>query len=97
MSGFIRNEIRQERRFLEATGIKDDALIYGFIGVDYEDEGLPAYFFEGWTFSIEDMAKLGIENVTYEGEGTYPYHEEVWHRFVEIFRVGELPNQLPTK
>lgn len=97
VSGFIRNEIRQERRFLEATGIKDDALIYGFIGVDYEDEGLPAYFFEGWTFSIEDMAKLGIENVTYEGEGTYPYHEEVWHRFVEIFRVGELPNQLPTK
>ena len=97
LSGFIRNEIRQERRFLETTGIKEDALIYGFIGVDYEDEGLPAYFFEGWTFSIEDMTKLGIENVIYNGEGTYPDRQEAWDRFLEIFRVGELPNQLPTK
>ena len=97
ISSFVRDEIEQERRFLETTGIKEDALIYGFVGVDYEDEGLPAYFFDGWTFSIEDMAKLGIENVTYKGEGTYPDPQEAWHRFLEVFRVGELPNQLPTK
>ena len=97
ISSFIRDEIEQERRFLETTGIKEDALIYGFVGIDYEDEGLPAYFFDGWTFSIEDMAKLGIENVTYKGEGTYPDRQEAWRRFLEIFRVGELPNQLPTK
>ncbi len=64
LSDFIRNQIEQERRFLETTGIKDHALIYGFTGVDYQDAGLPAYFFDGWTFSIEDMAALGIENVT---------------------------------
>ncbi len=97
LSGFIRNEIRQERRFLETIGIKEDALIYGFIGVDYEDEGLPAYFFEGWTFSIEDMAKLGIENVIYNGDGSYPDREAAFRRNVDIFRVGETPNQLATK
>ncbi len=97
ISSLIRDEIEQERRFLETTGIKEDALIYGFVGIDYEDEGLPAYFFDGWTFSIEDMAKLGIENVTYKGEGTYPDRQEAWRRFLEIFRVGELPNQLPTR
>ena len=94
LSGLIRSEIKQERRFLETTGIKEDALIYGFTSVDYQDGGLPAYFFDGWTFSIEDMAALGIENVTYNGEGTYPDRQEAW---IEIFRVGELPNQLPTK
>ena len=97
LSGFIRSEIKQERRFLETTGIKEDALIYGFIGVDYEDAGLPAYFFDGWTFSIEDMAALGIENVTYNGEGTYPDRRAAFQRGLEIFRVGESPNQLPTK
>lgn len=97
ISSFIRDEIEQERRFLATTGIKEDALIYGFIGVDYEDEGLPAYFFDGWTFSIEDMAKLGIENVTYSGEGSYPDREEAFRRNVEIFRVGETTNQLPTR
>ena len=97
LSGFIRNEIRQERRFLETTGIKEDALIYGFVVVDYKDEGLPAHFFEGWTFSIEDMAALGVKNVAYLGEGVYPDRRAASRRFLEIFRVGELPNQLPTK
>ena len=47
----------------------------------------PIYFFDGWTFSIEDMAKLGIENVTYNGEGTYPDRREALVRHVKIFKV----------
>ena len=87
LSGFIRSEIRQERSFLETTGINEDALIYGFIGVDYEDDGLPAHFFEGWTFSIEDMAKLGIEHVTYDGDGSYPDRGEAFRKNVTMFTV----------
>ncbi len=97
IASYIRDAVEQERRFLETTGINEDALIYGFIGVDYEDYGLPMHLFEGWTFSIEDMAKLGIENVTYNGDGSYPDREAASLRSVEIFRVGETPNQLPTR
>ncbi len=85
LAGFVSDEIKQERWFLETTGIKDDALVYGFIGVDYEDDGLPMRLFQGWTFSIEDMAKLGIENVTYDGEGTYPDRQAAQSRNLEIF------------
>ena len=97
IANYIRDAIQQEHRFLETTGINDDALIYGFIGVDYEDYGLPMHLFEGWTFSVEDMAKLGIENVTYNGDGSYPDREAAFRRNVDIFRVGETPNQLATK
>jgi len=97
IASYIRDDIELERRFLDNTGINEDALIYGFIGVDYEDYGLPMHLFEGWTFSIEDMAKLGIENVTYNGDGTYPDREAAFRRNVEIFRVGEAPNELPTR
>ena len=96
-SAYIREELEQERNFLDATGINDDALVYGYIGVDWRGDGLPLHLFDGWTFSIEDMAKLGIENVIYNGEGTYPDRGEAFRRNVEIFRVGEAPNQLPTR
>ena len=87
ISGYTKDAIRQERRFLDATGIRDDALVYGVIGFDFEVDWLPIYFFDGWTFSIEDMAKLGIENVTYNGEGTYPDRREALVRHVKIFKV----------
>lgn len=87
IASYVRDAIEQERRFLDSTGIKDDALVYGFIGVDYEDFGLPAYFFNGWTFSLEDMTKLGIENVTYDSDGKYPDWQGVLRRNLEVFQV----------
>ena len=87
ISAYIREAIEEERQFLDTTGINDDALVYGYIGVDWEDDGLPMHLFLGWTFSIEDMAKLGIENVSYNGSGTYPDRLAAQQRDVTIFTV----------
>ena len=83
----IREDLEQERQFFDATGIRDDALVYGYIGIDWDDDGLPMHLFEGWTFSIEDMAKLGIENVTYNGTEDYPSRGAAILLNVTIFTV----------
>ena len=87
MAAYVREAIELERQFLDTTGISEDALIYGYLGVDWGAGYHPAHLFLGWTFSIEDMAKLGIENVTYNGSGTYPDRRAAQLRQVEIFRV----------
>ena len=87
IASYIRNDTALEREFIEATGIRDDALVYGFIGFGFDVDWMPAYFFNGWTFSIEDMAKLGIENVTYSSESTYPDRQKATDRHLEIFTV----------
>ena len=87
MAAYAREAIELERQFLDTTGISEDALIYGYLGVDWGAGYHPAHLFLGWTFSIEDMAKLGIENVTYNGSGTYPDRRAAQLRQVEIFRV----------
>ena len=69
---YFETEIEQERQFLDWIGLQEDALVYGFRDVDFGAEFLPLHLFEGWTFSIEDMAKLGIENVTYNSDYEYP-------------------------
>ena len=84
---YIREEIELERQFLDATRINDAALVYGFIDVDYEARGRPGYFFEGWTFTIESMAKLGIENVTYDSKGRYPAWQTRMERYIPVFYV----------
>ena len=83
----VETAIDQERRFLEWTGINEDALLYGFIGIDWDVGYWPMHLFEGWTFSIEDMAKLGIENVTYNGTGEYPSSESILTNGVTVFEV----------
>ena len=83
----VESGIENERQFLEWTGINDDALLYGFIGVDWDVGYWPMHLFEGWTFSIEDMAKLGIENVTYNGTGEYPSSESILVQGVTVFEV----------
>ncbi len=87
MSAYFREAIEEERRFLDTTGINDDALVYGYIGVDWDNDWIPMHLFLGWTFSIEDMAKLGIENVSYNGSGTYPDRLAAQQRDVTIFTV----------
>ena len=84
---YSREAIKQERRFLDATGINEDALVYGYIGIEWGAGYLPGHLFLGWTFSIEDMEKLGIENVTYNGSGTYPDRRMAQQREIEVFRV----------
>ena len=83
----VETGIEHERKFLEWTGINEDVLLYGFIGVDYDAGWWPMHLFEGWTFSIEDMAKLGIENVTYRGSGEYPSTESISAHGVTVFEV----------
>ena len=65
--------VDDESEFLEKVSVNLYLMVYGFLPdqIDY-------YYlsddteFGGWTFSIEDMAKFGVHNVTYEGEGQYP-------------------------
>ena len=84
---YVREAIELERHFLDVTGINEDALVYGYVGVEWGAGWLPMHLFLGWTFSIEDMAKLGIENVTYNGSGTYPDLRAAQQREVTIFRL----------
>ena len=83
----VESGIENERHFLEWTGINDDALLYGFIGIDWDVGYWPMHLFLGWTFSIKDMAKLGIENVTYNGSGGYPSSESILVQGVTVFEV----------
>ena len=87
ITAYVKEAIELERQFLDATGINEDALVYGYIGVEWGAGYLPAHLFLGWTFSIEDMAKLGIENVTYNGDDHYPNRRTAQLREIEIFRV----------
>lgn len=84
---YLETEIEQERQFLNWIGLKEDALVYGFRDVDFNAEFLPIHLFDGWTFSIEDMAKLGIENVTYNSEYEYPRLLSTIEQNVTFFEV----------
>ena len=84
---YFETEIEQERQFLDWIGLQEDALVYGFRDVDFDVEFLPLHLFEGWTFSIEDMAKLGIENVTYNSDYEYPSLLSTIERNVTVFDV----------
>ena len=84
---YFESGIEQERQFLDWIGLQEDALVYGFLDVDFDAEFLPLHLFEGWTFSIEDMAKLGIENATYESDHEYPSLLSTIERNVTVFDV----------
>ena len=59
----------QEQAFLEQIGVPVDALVYGLMPGRYDRRVAPPA--DGWTFTLEGMARLGIGNVTYEGPGEY--------------------------
>ena len=84
---YFESGIEQEQKFLDWIGLQEDALVYGFRDVDFDTEFLPLHLFEGWTFSIEDMVKLGIENVTYNSEYEYPSLLSTVERNVTVFEV----------
>ena len=60
--------IELERAYYEKIGVDADISVYGF---------LPRHFAAtagagGWTFNLEDMAKFGLDGITYEGSDAYP-------------------------
>ena len=69
---FLRR-VDEEREFLEEIGVNPELLTYGFLSE--QDEAMhdaDNRHFSLWTFSIEDMEKFGVNNVSYEGDGEYP-------------------------
>ena len=62
-------DTRAEQAFLDLIGVPVDALVYGLMPGRY-DRTVAAPV-DGWTFTLEGMARLGITNVAYEGPGEY--------------------------
>lgn len=60
--------IELERAFYERIGVDPDASAYGHFPerwAAFEGSG-------GWTFTLEDMAKFGLDGIIYEGSDAYP-------------------------
>ena len=80
--------IREERAFLERVGVRVDALVYGVMPGRYDVYRSGGYSL--WTFSIEDMGKFGIGDVSYAGVGGYPSVGSLDRRGdVIVFSVGD--------
>ncbi len=65
--------VNDEIEFLELIGVPVDALVYGMMHAQYDEWSTSDAY--GWTFSLDKMAELGITDVLYQGEGTYPSAE----------------------
>ena len=86
-SQYKRSYLRQagdEREFLEKTGVNPELMTYGFLSEHHDalhTEGDDHYSL--WTFSIEDMERFGVSNVSYEGDGEYP-SESTLERYPDV-------------
>ncbi len=80
--------VREEQTFLEKVGVSVDALVYGFLPDQFQGYYVDrAAHIDGWTFSIEGMARFGIDNVTYAGNGGYPNEQAREDYGVVLFSV----------
>ena len=77
--------IKKEQAFLSKIGVNADALLYGLLPGQIEEYGKSSV--QGWTFSIEDMAKFGIDNIVYEGAGEYPNEQALQKYEVIVFQT----------
>ena len=69
---FLR-KVDEERKFLEMTGVNPEIMTYGFLSEHHEAmHTADNVHYSLWTFSIEDMGKFGVSNVSYEEDGEYP-------------------------
>ena len=66
----ILDDAAKERAFLTKIGVNADVMLYGLLPANFARYTTGEY--GGWTFSIEDMSKFGIDNVSHEGGGAYP-------------------------
>ena len=76
---------RGDLAFFQTLGLSDEFSLYGLLR-----ENQDTFFASGkvgWTFSVADMGRLGLQNVTYLG--TSPYHEapEVLEHLM-VFGIG---------
>ncbi len=70
---YFLKQIDEEREFLEETGVRPEILTYGFLSENHEAmHTADNHHYSVWTFSVEDMGKLGVSNVSYEGDDEYP-------------------------
>ena len=80
--------VAEEQAFLEKIGVSVDAMVYGFLPDQFQEYFVKAPdHISGWTFSIEDMASFGIDNVTYAGEGEYPSEQATTDYGVMVLKV----------
>ena len=76
-----------EPEFLDKIGVNLYLMVYGMLPDQFDYYFSDDTHFGGWTFSIEDMAKFGVHNVTYEGEGRYPSERALENFPVAVFDV----------
>ena len=73
-----------EHKFLEKTGVNPELMTYGFLSEHHDAlHTADKRHYSLWTFSIEDMEKLGVNNVSYEGHGEYP-SESTLERYPDV-------------
>ncbi len=60
--------IELERAFYERIGVDADISVYGH----FPKRWAAIQGSGGWAFTLEDMAKFGLDNITYEGSEAYP-------------------------
>jgi len=58
-----------ESRFFEEIGVDDKITYFGLLPGQYQT--YLASRLDGWTFSLADMKRFGIDNVSYAGDGRY--------------------------
>ena len=81
--------VGEEQALLEKIGVSVDALVYGFLPDQFQDYYVNrAAHIDGWTFSIEGMARFGIDNVTYVGDGDYPSERAREEFGVVVFSIS---------
>jgi len=64
-----------EARFFEEIGVDDKITYFGLLPGQYR--AYLASGMDGWTFSLVDMERFGIDNVSYAGEGRYAHNWNV--------------------
>lgn len=63
----------EERGFLEKTGVNPELMSYGLLSEHHDAmHTSDNRHYQLWTFSIEDMERFGVSNVSYEGDHKYP-------------------------
>ena len=107
---FVRNVMEadmydraDEPEFLDKIGVNLYLMVYGMLPGQFDYYFSDDTHFGGWTFTIEDMAKFGVHNVTYDGEGQYPSEKALETIPVAVFDVpmatiptAVIPTPLPT-
>jgi len=74
-----------EKRFFEEIKVDEKITYYGLLPGQY-DRYLQSGR-DGWTFSLADMARFGITNITYAGQGSYTSSQAVQEQ-VNIIALG---------